>query len=108
MWWVTAIPLPPFVPSAATMRGQVSKNFPAKYRVAHDRRKQVRPIRYADVADAIAKAENEPSRRAAAHMLAGYYALGPGEITRARMRLLKAALVRQLTADSPLPTNEHA
>ena len=68
----------------------------------------MRPISYADVADAIAKAENEPSRRAAEQMLAGYYTLGPGEITRARMRLLKAALVRQLTADSPLPTNEHA
>ena len=68
----------------------------------------MRLVSYADIADAIAKAENEPSRRAAEQMLAGYYALGPGESTRARMRILKAALIRQLTADSPLPTNERA
>ena len=52
----------------------------------------MRSITYADVAKAIAKAETEEERRAAGQMLATYYALGPGESTAERMRILRQAL----------------
>ena len=60
----------------------------------------MRLIHYADVADAIARAETTFERRAASRMLASYYALHPHESTATRMRLLKEALLRQLADES--------
>ena len=52
----------------------------------------MRSTTYADVAEAIARAETEDARRAAGQMLATYYALGPMESRSERMRILREAL----------------
>ena len=67
----------------------------------------MRLITYADVADAIARAETTFERRAASSMLASYYALHPRESTVTRVRILKDALLRQLAESQP-PSPERA
>ena len=60
----------------------------------------MRSITYADVAEAIARAETEDERRAAGQMLATYYALGRRESTSERMRILRALVAGSLSDES--------
>lgn len=56
----------------------------------------MRLIRYSDVADVIAGANNDAERKAAADYLARYYRYGQQESVATRMRTLRLALLQAI------------